>query len=119
MRSLTPEEAKAVDDSVDAEEGFRAIEATIKELADLNVGAACGTPGNECFKALVEYGYGSRTCRGWYDHVHNDVMGMFHIELGTDEETEEVERVARLSGGSLRYEGDSRSWKGFKEFEIE
>ena len=65
MRHLLDSELYALDDNCDSEDGAIAFEATVKELADLDTGTACGSVGNSCFKALDDHGYGSIMCRGW------------------------------------------------------
>jgi hypothetical protein len=129
MRNLTQEEIEeALDDNGEPEEGCVAIEATVQELADLNVGTGCGKVGNQAFKVLADKGYGHRKCRGWFEENRDSlsstkffggcVCGMFHIKIQTDKTAEKVERIVGAAGGSLRYSGDSL-WEGFKEFEIE
>ena len=119
MRNLIQEEIEeALDDNGEPEEGCVAIEATVQELADLNVETGCGSVGNQAFKALAAKGYGHRKCRGWHDAKNGVVVGMFHIKIQTDKTADKVERIVGAAGGSLRYDGDSR-WEGFKEFEIE
>jgi hypothetical protein len=131
MRNLTAEEIKqALDDNGESENGAVAIEATVKELADIETETACGKYGNKTFKALVDKGYEHRKCRGWFidksklemcgekDRNAPMVLGMFHIKIQTDKTAEKVEKIASDAGGSLRFNGDSL-WEGYKEFENE
>jgi hypothetical protein len=126
MRNLTTEEiAEALDDNGESEEGCVAVEATIEELADLNVRTICGANDNRVFGELAERGYGKKRCRGWYlakdaskeGGLDQTVWGMFHIAV-TEEDAEKVARIADKMGGSLRFSGPSL-WKGFFEYEIE
>ena len=119
MRTLMKEEVEvALDDNGEADEGCEPVEARVQELADMEVGTCCGAKGNRCFQVLAKEGYGHRLCRGWFDRVAKEVVGMFHIKIQTDKTAENVERIAVAAGGSLRFNGDSQ-WEGFKEFEIE
>lgn len=119
MRKLTGEEIEeALDDNGEAEEGCVAIEATVRELADLGIGTCCGGQGNKTFQSLADKGYEHRKCRGWFDEKEKEVVGMFHIKIQTDKTAEKIERIAGEARGSLHFSGESR-WDGFKEFEIE
>lgn len=118
MRDLTEQEIdEALDDNGEQDDGCRAIEATVDELAELGVGTGCGAIGNEAFKALAESGFGERKCRGWYDDQTKEAVGMFHVECDKNEAIR-VGQIARDAEGSLRENGESR-WLGFWEFEIE
>lgn len=136
MRNLTPEEILEgeLDDGAD-DLGYTAVEARIQELADLNVGTACGIRGNTCFKTLAAKGYGHRKCRGWLKLVPDpkyaeeveawgkgedgpNVTGMFHIKIQTEQTGEKVERIAGDGDGSLRFDGPS-PFEGYMIFEIE
>lgn len=118
MRDLTEQEIdEALDDNGEQDDGCRAIEATVDELAELGVGTGCGAIGNEAFKALAESGFGERKCRGWYDDQTKEAVGMFHVECNKNEAIR-VGQIARDAEGSLRENGESR-WLGFWEFEIE
>jgi len=130
MRNLTQAEIEqALDDNGEQEDGAVAIEATVKELADIGTETACGTYGNKTFQALVDKGYQHRKCRGWFidketskrgdaDRDAPVILGMFHIKAKTDKTGEKIERIAGEAGGSLRFSGDSL-WEGYKEFENE
>lgn len=126
MRNLTTEEiAEALDDNGESEEGCVAVEATVDELADLNVRTVGGKDDNHAFQELADAGFGKRKCRGWYlskdisKEGGNDqtVWGMFHVAV-SEEHADKVERIAVRAGGSLRLSGPSL-WKGFFEYEIE
>lgn len=123
MRHLTQEEIDfALDDSGESEEGYIAIEASIRELAQKKVGTSCGHSGNTAFAALGEVlrNDDTITVRGWFDTSDNTMCGMIHIQCPNDEIAEMMSEAAYEigSGGSLRPEGKSL-WEGFYEFEIE
>ena len=126
MRNLTPDEiAAALDSNGEAEEGCVAIEATVDELADLNVRTVGGKDDNHTFQELADSGFGRKKCRGWYlakdasKEGGNDqtVWGMFHIAV-SEEFADKMERLAKRAGGSQRLNGPSL-WDGFFEYEIE
>ena len=134
MRELTPDEInEALDDNGESEDGCIAIEATVNELADLEVGTVCGSVPNQCFKVLQEKGFGKKLCRGWYNErtpifnhdtktfdstFRRSVYGMFHIQITSEKIARRISNLAYEGGGSLRDSGESL-WKGFWEFEIE
>ena len=126
MRNLTTEEiAEALDDNGESEEGCVAVEATVDELADLNVRTVGGKDDNHTFQELADAGFGKRKCRGWYlakdiskeGGQDQTVWGMFHVAIA-EEHADKVERFAKRAGGCLRLNGPSL-WKGFFEYEIE
>ena len=147
MRDLTDAEIEeALSDNGEAEEGGKAVETTIKELADMKIGTCCGVVGNQCFVAVAAFGNGlfaDNKVRGWLLPDDPDgeedfesafhgtqpedtpcMMGMMHIE-GTQEEAYVLEALISVHEGSARLEdswGDGRPssvWKGFWEYEIE
>ena len=97
------------------DEGFIAVESTIGELSNLNVGTTCGTVRNKCFTKFNKFF--NRKVRGWYSSSNSEVDGMFHIECN-EQESEEIEELAGINNGSLRASGESLL-NGFYEFEIE
>lgn len=95
----------------------RAIEATVQELSNREIGTQCGYVGNTCFKALTGF-YGSRRVRGWYDPLEKVLCGMIHIECVDESDAEVIENLANDAGGCLRPNGKS-GWNNFYEFENE
>lgn len=105
MRHLTQEEIDfALDDNGESEEGCIAIEASIIELAQKNIGTSCGHSGNTAFAALGKVIHDDNTImvRGWFDTRDSTMCGMVHIQCPNDEVAEMMSEAAyELGGGRI------------------
>jgi len=110
MRDLTEEERKTVNgDVIDQlhdcrEEGVacRAIEATVKELADLGIGTLCGSEGNKAFK-LVAKRFPDMLVRCGLE-VEKNIVRCCDIRVVDDAQGELVEELVSQADGSLRFD---------------
>lgn len=96
----------------------RFIEAKVSELAELNIGTACGGP--DSFIELAENNYEHRKVRGMLVHDEEGqdyLIGMIAIKIQTEKTALKVEQLA-----SIRFDSkcdENSTLKGFILFEDE
>lgn len=110
-------ERMLLEDHGEMDDGHAPVEATVGELAEIDVSTAEGTPVNRAFHKVADAGFESRCVRGWYSDEVNEVSGELHIECDNSE-ADEIVDAFRRGGGSVRSVGSS-DWAGFWEFMIE
>lgn len=100
------------------------IEAKVSELAEGNIGTACGGP--DTFIILTNKGYPHRKVRGYLIHDSDEsrsyLIGVIGIKIQTEKTAFKVERVIGAGGSYLRFEGPAdpgTTLDGFMIFEDE